>query len=118
MWVLLLRECGWGLQPLPRHGRVRNGRVRLPSTFLPLPGYDHDGRRVVIILAGGHDPKLHSMDEVFKATHLISDIMVDEDEQMSITGVVQILDLKGVTAAHALQMSPPLVKKAMTIWQV
>ncbi|XP_050697147.1 retinol-binding protein pinta-like isoform X1 [Eriocheir sinensis] len=87
------------------------------GTFLPLPGYDHDGRRVVIILAGGHDPKLHSMDEVFKATHLISDIMIDEDEQLSITGVVQILDLKGVTAAHALQMSPPLVKKAMTIWQ-
>lgn len=98
--------------------RVNNGCVCLPSTFLPLPGYDHDGRRVIIILAGGHDPKLYSMDEVFKATHLISDIMLEEDEQLSITGVVQILDLKGVTAAHALQMSPPLVKKAMTIWQV
>lgn len=100
------------------HACVRDGRACLPSTFLPLPGYDPNGRKVVIIKAGGHDPKIHAMDEVFRATHLISDIMVEEDEQMSITGVVQLLDLQGVTAAHALQMSPPLVKKAMTIWQV
>lgn len=58
------------------------------------------------------------MDQVFKATHLISDIMVDEDEPMSITGVVQLLDMEGVTAGHAMQMTPAIVKKAMTIWQV
>ena len=88
------------------------------STFLPLPGHDAAGRKVVIILAGGHDPKQHTMDEVFKATHMISDIMVDEDEPQSVTGIVQLLDLNGVTAGHAMQMTPAIVKKAMTIWQV
>ncbi|KAG0725935.1 Retinol-binding protein pinta [Chionoecetes opilio] len=87
------------------------------GTFLPLPGHDPEGRKVIIIRTAVHDPKDHSMDEVFKATHLISDIMLDEDEPLSITGVVQLLDMEGVTAAHAMQMTPAVVKKAMTIWQ-
>nr|XP_045595419.1 retinol-binding protein pinta-like isoform X1 [Procambarus clarkii] len=85
--------------------------------FLPLPGYDNQGRKVVIIRTGLHDPKTTTMDEVFKATHFISDILWIEDEQMSLSGVVQVLDLAGVTPAHGMQMTPALVKKAMTIWQ-
>uniref|UniRef100_A0A0P4WKF0 CRAL-TRIO domain-containing protein n=1 Tax=Scylla olivacea TaxID=85551 RepID=A0A0P4WKF0_SCYOL len=88
------------------------------STFLPLPGHDPQGRKVIVIRAAGHDPKEFTMDEVFKATHMISDIMVDEDEPMSVTGFVQLLDVEGVTAGHAMQMTPAVVKKAMTIWQV
>ncbi|MPC26282.1 Alpha-tocopherol transfer protein-like [Portunus trituberculatus] len=88
------------------------------GTFLPLPGHDPQSRKVVIIRTAGHDPKEYTMDEVFKATHMISDIMVDEDEPMSVTGVVQLLDLENVTAGHAMQMTPAIVKKAMTIWQV
>lgn len=86
--------------------------------FLPLPGYDHEGRKVVIIRTAAHDPSTTPMDLVFKATHFIGDVMVCEDEQASVTGIVQVLDLKGSTAGHALQMTPALIKKAMIIWQV
>ncbi|KAG7164346.1 Retinol-binding protein pinta-like 2 [Homarus americanus] len=86
--------------------------------FLPLPGYDNQGRKVVIIRTAKHDPKVTSMDEVFKATQFIHDILWLEDEQMSITGVVQMMDMENITAAHVLQMSPALLKKAITIWQV
>lgn len=85
--------------------------------FLPLPGYDHLGRKVIIIRTGIHNTKTTKMDEVFKATNFIGDIMAEEDEQSWITGIVQILDFEGSTAAHGLQMTPSLVKKAMTIWQ-
>ncbi|XP_071526872.1 retinol-binding protein pinta-like isoform X8 [Panulirus ornatus] len=85
--------------------------------FLPLPGYDRQGRKVIIIRAAVHDPETTTMDEVFKATNFINDILWLEDEQMSITGTVQLLDLERATAAHAMQMTPSLVKKAMTIWQ-
>ncbi|XP_042230139.1 retinol-binding protein pinta-like isoform X1 [Homarus americanus] len=85
--------------------------------FLPLPGYDNQGRKVVIIRTAKHDPKVTSMDEVFKATQFIHDILWLEDEQMSITGVVQMMDMENITAAHVLQMSPALLKKAITIWQ-
>ncbi|KAK7086577.1 hypothetical protein SK128_017446 [Halocaridina rubra] len=90
----------------------------ISSVFLPLPGYDSLGRKVVIIRTALHNPVITPMDEVFKTCHFIGDILVEEDEQCNITGYVQILDLAGVTAAHGLQMSPPLVKKAMTIWQI
>lgn len=89
-----------------------------PREFLPLPGYDHLGRKVVIIRTGVHDPQTTSMEQVFKATQLIGDVLWLEDEQLSVTGVVQVLDLDKVTAAHGMQMTPGLVKKAMTIWQV
>lgn len=58
------------------------------------------------------------MEDIFKATHMVADVLLEEDEHFSITGVVQIVDLKGATYAHALQMTPSLVKKAMTVWQV
>lgn len=90
----------------------------LTSAFLPLPGYDHEGRKVVIIRTAAHDPSITPMDLVFKATHFIGDVMMCEDEQASVTGIVQVLDLQGATAGHALQMTPALVKKAMIIWQV
>ncbi|KAK3865834.1 hypothetical protein Pcinc_028578 [Petrolisthes cinctipes] len=88
------------------------------GAFLPLPGYDSEGRKVIIIRTATHDANTTPMDVVFKATHLIGDVLADEDEQSSVTGLVQVLDLHGVTAAHGLQMSPALVKKAMIIWQV
>ncbi|XP_076029003.1 alpha-tocopherol transfer protein-like isoform X3 [Oratosquilla oratoria] len=47
----------------------------------------------------------------------LGDLMLEEDEQQTVAGFVQILDLADVTAAHGLQMSPALVKKAMTVWQ-
>lgn len=58
------------------------------------------------------------MDEVFKASCFIGDTLYDEDEILSITGMVQILDMAGMTSGHVLQMTPAISKKAMTIWQV
>ena len=86
--------------------------------FLPLPGFDNLGRRVFIVRGSLHNTNTTSMDIVFKATHLVSDIFWEEDEDMSVAGVVQVLDLQGATPSHGLQMTPSLVKKAMTVWQV
>ncbi|XP_068204365.1 retinol-binding protein pinta-like isoform X2 [Palaemon carinicauda] len=85
--------------------------------FLPLPGYDPKGRKIILIRAAAHDPKVHSMDEVFKATNFINDILIEDDEQACITGIVNLLDMQDMSAAHVMQMSPALVKKAMIIWQ-
>lgn len=85
--------------------------------FLPLPKKDPLGRQVIIVRAALHDPNTTPMDQVFKANHLIVDVLNDEDESMSVSGVVQILDMAGVTAGHGFQMVPAIVKKAMTVWQ-
>ena len=86
--------------------------------LLPLPGYDSNGRKVIIYRGGLHDTSTTSIDQVFKATNLIGDIFNDEEEVMTISGVQQIIDLNGVNPAHGLQMTPSFVKKAMIVWQV
>ncbi|KAA0200297.1 hypothetical protein HAZT_HAZT007294, partial [Hyalella azteca] len=85
--------------------------------FLPLPDLDPQGRQIVIIRTCGHDPHTTGIEKVFKATHMISDIMCDEIETLSITGFTQILDMAGGSLAHNLQMTPAVAKKAMTVWQ-
>ena len=65
-----------------------------------------------------HDPKKISMEELFRGTQLVNDILFEEDPQMVIMGVVQVIDLQGSTANHMFQMTPQLIKKAMIIWQV
>lgn len=84
---------------------------------LPLDGYDARGCKVVIVRSAMHNTSTTSMDEVLKASNMIGPC-VEDDEQWSVTGIVQVIDLAGATASHGMQMTPAFVKKAMVIWQV
>lgn len=48
----------------------------------------------------------------------IADIACAENEQMSISGVVEIVDFTGTTGGHLLQLTPSLAKKSSVITQV
>lgn len=87
------------------------------GTTLPLPGYDANGCKVMVIRNNVHDPHTTSMDQVFKASMMIGDSLFEEDEQSGITGMVQVLDMAGMTSGHFLQMTPALAKKAMIVYQ-
>ncbi|CAG0895718.1 unnamed protein product [Cyprideis torosa] len=87
-------------------------------TYLPIPnGYDKLGRRVVIIRTGIWTPSLHKIEDVFKLSNMIMDLLLQEDEQTQVTGITGILDMAGSTMGHFAQYTPPIVKKAMTCWQ-
>lgn len=49
---------------------------------------------------------------------MVIELMCSEDEATSITGVVAIIDLKGVGLGHAMQMTPSVIRKAVNSWQV
>ena len=106
-------------------------------TFLPLPGRDEQGRKVILIRATIHNPYVHKQDTVFKVLkrfsgimhyfkyfrpsqvmNMIVELMCRNDESISVTGVVAIVDLKGVGMGHALQMTPSIIRKAVNSWQV
>ncbi|XP_069978325.1 alpha-tocopherol transfer protein-like isoform X3 [Penaeus vannamei] len=87
------------------------------GVMLPLPGYDHQGRKVVFGRWGIYDPNKVSMDEVMKLGSLIFDVLLDEDEQATITGVVMAGDCTGLTLAHAMAYTPAMAKKSMVLWQ-
>ena len=49
---------------------------------------------------------------------MISEMMMDRLDQSSVTGIVGVQTMEGMTLAHMASFSPAMGKKAMTIWQV
>ncbi len=49
---------------------------------------------------------------------MIVELLCREDEAISLTGVVAIVDLVGVGFGHAMQMTPSIIRKAVSSWQV
>lgn len=86
------------------------------GVFIPLRKFQ-DNKLVVIIRAAAHSPKIHLQDDVFKTGKMLLDIAALEYENASIFGVTAIFDLRGVSLAHARQLPPSVVKKAVYAWQ-
>ena len=49
---------------------------------------------------------------------MLVDLMCRDDEAISMTGVVAIVDLTGASFGHAMQMTPSMIRKAVSSWQV
>lgn len=86
--------------------------------ILPLRGYDHLGRMVFIGRYGAYNPEKVDIDDLFKATLMIGDVLLEEDEQATVTGSVMVFDFLGMTMAHMVCYTPAVVKKSMVLWQV
>jgi len=135
--VMFLRCCKFSLErtkeKLDFHFSVRGN---LPSWFdnwdprrpelrhiiragmvIPLPGYDKHGRRVVVMRGGKSDPNTMKKDDEFKANTMMMELAMAGDNQAVIRGIVLLQDLSGMTASHAMSMTPAIAKRAMTVWQ-
>lgn len=87
------------------------------GVFVPLRCF-HENKLVVIIRTAVHNPKIHKQDDVFKAGKMVLDVAVKEYfENATIFGVSAIFDMKGVSLAHARQLPPSVIKKAVFAWQ-
>nr|XP_045595422.1 alpha-tocopherol transfer protein-like isoform X4 [Procambarus clarkii] len=87
------------------------------GVMLPLPGYDHLGRKVLLGRWGIYDPNELSMDEVIRGVGIIFDILMQEDEGACISGVVMLGDCTGLTLQHALAFTPAHARKTFYFWQ-
>lgn len=88
------------------------------SSMVPLPGYDQLGRKVLFGRWGINDPKAVSMDEMIQATSMLIDVLLEEDEQSSVTGIVMLDDCASATISHALAFTPSHARRAFVLWQV
>lgn len=88
------------------------------SVILPLPGYDHLGRKVYLGRFGACDPEKFDVNDMTAATLMIFDVQLDEDEQSTVTGTVLVTDASGMTMAHMVHYTPAVMKKSMVLWQV
>ncbi len=49
---------------------------------------------------------------------MVIEVMCRDDEAISLTGVVALVDLAGVSMSHGLAMTPSIIRKAVNSWQV
>ncbi|RXG56547.1 Alpha-tocopherol transfer protein-like [Armadillidium vulgare] len=85
--------------------------------FLPLPGYDEKGRKVILIRPDLHNTNTSSMDDKLKVQQIILDLMIEEDVQHSVIGVTVLLDFQEFNPNYALQLTPLIFKKIFTVWE-
>lgn len=91
---------------------IKNG------VFLPLPNLvGPDGSRVFLIRPGAYDANKHSIQEVMTVSYMVVDILLLEDDNLTIAGQMGVLDLANVTMTHFLQMTPSFVKKMTMLGQ-
>ncbi|XP_071441306.1 retinol-binding protein pinta-like [Hetaerina americana] len=87
------------------------------GAFLPLLGKTESGQQVALVRAAVHEPRKHKQNDLFKTSNMIVDLILHEDELISVYGIIAVVDLKGVTLGHALQMTPSVIWKAVHAWQ-
>ncbi|XP_046638357.1 retinol-binding protein pinta-like isoform X2 [Daphnia pulicaria] len=84
---------------------------------LPLPGYDHQGRKVVLIRPAAYDPAKTKIEIVQRASFMVFEIMGSEEEQMFITGMLLLFDLSNFGMNHFTAMPLSTAKKLMPCWE-
>ncbi|XP_054747402.1 retinol-binding protein pinta [Anastrepha obliqua] len=87
------------------------------GVFLPVGGVDSKNRKVVIIRAAAHDPKLHSQNNVFKVSKMVLDLLLKYEPDNCGRGIVAIFDMAGVQLGHALQLNARMIKHSVESWQ-
>jgi len=84
--------------------------------FVPMPKPLPNGERLVIIRVAKRDTERTPQEITFRVSNMMSALWAEQDETAQVCGIVGILDLKDATLAHAISMTPTLVKKAVTCW--
>ncbi|XP_071526879.1 alpha-tocopherol transfer protein-like isoform X14 [Panulirus ornatus] len=87
------------------------------GALLPLNGSSVRGARTVLARMGLPQAVVYNMDELTQGSQLMLELLMEEDEAVSITGIEIIIDIEGMTFTHVAQMTPVFIKKAMTMLQ-
>jgi hypothetical protein len=69
-------------------------------------------------MRNGVYPTETKIEDVFKVNMMTADILLEENDRVVICGSANMLDHEKNTLAHMVQMTPAIVKKMTTIFQV
>ncbi|KAK5647007.1 hypothetical protein RI129_005471 [Pyrocoelia pectoralis] len=93
---------------------VLNAGVILP---LPKPLND-DGPRIIMFTYGSNlNPDTMSFSNVAKVIYMVLDILIKEDDRSVVSGIKTWSICKNIPSKYVIQVTPPLVKKYLTIVQ-
>lgn len=78
--------------------------------FLPKPLYE-GGPRVCLIRPGVSNPEKHRIYDCVRPGTIVHDLGLVNDDDLVVSGVVEIIDLSNVTMGHFLQFDAMFMKK-------
>jgi len=87
------------------------------GVYLPLPGYDKQGRFVILMRPGKQDPTFMKIEEGFKVSTMLIELALRNNDQAQVKGFVIIQDMSEMHSGHVSLLTPAIAKKAMTVWQ-
>lgn len=64
----------------------------------------------MMIKQGAYDPRQITITDVIKASYMISDTLLWEDDASIVAGQIVIIDLQGLGIGHISQCSPSILK--------
>ncbi|GJQ86153.1 hypothetical protein Trydic_g13434 [Trypoxylus dichotomus] len=76
-----------------------------------------DSPRIILSKIGMRDPSRFNIHTLMSVNSMLTDILINEDDQNIVAGFVSVQDLRGATMAQMAQMSPSIAKKATMIFQ-
>ncbi|GAB0090853.1 alpha-tocopherol transfer protein-like [Sergentomyia squamirostris] len=85
--------------------------LRLPNTITP------DGACILLIRPERYDPAKVDIIDIFRYIVMVFDIFIIDNDQWTVSGVLEVIDLANVTMAHILQFTPIYIKKLSVICQ-
>ncbi|XP_017854745.2 retinol-binding protein pinta [Drosophila busckii] len=83
--------------------------------LLKIPQAEDDaGPCVSIIRVGAYDTSTYKFQDIIRVGSMFGEIMMFEDDNATVTGYVEIMDMKGITGNHLFALQPELLRKFAT----
>lgn len=103
----------------PASSQILNILTSPHAVYIPLPGYDKEGRKVILAqwdqldVTGAH----YTFKEWFRAITLIFDTLCFLDEKVMVNGVTFLMDAKGVAMKHLMFFGFNNCRKQFSVMQ-
>jgi CRAL/TRIO domain len=98
---------------LLNHKRTIHRRLVVPMPKTASP----DAPRVVVVRNGIHNPNIVSFGDFLAMGLINTDILLTDDDNVSVAGQILIFDLKGVTMSHIAGTGPLELKRMIFLNQ-
>ena len=86
------------------------------GVFLPLHGYDRQGRYCFLIRLAQLSPSTMQAENCFKVFIMMFALITEGNRQANTKGMCVIVDMEGMTVSHATMMTPTLLKKMVVLF--
>lgn len=115
-WTVRTKYSDWYEGVDSADNRIQN--IIKQGIYIPLPGRDKEGRKLVIVRLGAMDPKgkVNTFDDVMRANLALFDYIL-LDENIQVNGLVFVIDMTGFSRHHFVSTGMENTKKCMVVTQ-